>query len=64
MPVTRLAMTMRHGNDDYPTRFDAIDNAERKAPKEIPSGAVIELRICVGQSRDCGLRRVDLFAER
>ena len=57
-------MTMRQGNDDYPTRFDTIDNAEWKSPKQVPPGAVLELWVCFGQPQDCGLRRVDLFAER
>ena len=54
---------MRHSHNQDAARFDAIDDAERKALKQVPARSVIERRPSLWEAHDGGFGSVHFAAE-
>src|SRR5881409_1408630 len=63
-PVPRSSVTVCDGDDQNASGFDAVDDAERITPKQVPTCAVVERRPSVRELHNRGFGRVDLLAER
>jgi hypothetical protein len=62
-PVSRSSTSVRHGDDQDSARLDSIDDAERKALKQVPARSVIERRPGVREAHDRGFRGIHFTAE-
>ena len=56
-------MSVRDGDDENASGFDAVDDAERVTPKQIPTSAVVEGWPRVEEFGNSGFGGIDLFAE-
>ena len=62
-PVSGSPTRVRHGDDQDAASLDSIDNAERKALKQVPACSVIIRRPRLRQPKDRRFGRVDFIAE-
>ena len=62
-PVSGSPTRVRHGEDQDATSFDSIDNAERKALKQVPACSVVIRRPRLRQPKDRRFGSVDFVAE-
>jgi hypothetical protein len=60
---SRSSTSVRHGDDQDAASFDSIDNAERKALKQVPACSVIIWRPRLWQPKDRRFGSVDFVAE-
>jgi hypothetical protein len=63
LPVSRPSMAVRDGHDQNALRFDAVDDAEWKAPKQIAARVVVEARPCIRKASDGRFGCSDFIAE-
>jgi hypothetical protein len=63
LPVPRPSVPVRHGHDQDAVRFDAVDDAEWKAPEQVSPRVVIEPRPCVRKASDGRFGGIHLIAE-
>src|SRR3989442_4129577 len=62
-PVSGSATCVRHGHDQDASSFNSIDDAERKAPKQVPASPVIERRPGLREPNDRRFGSIDFAAE-
>jgi hypothetical protein len=64
LPVAGPSTRMRDGHDQHTSMFDAVDDAEWKAPEQVAARVVVEARPGIRKPRDRGFGLVDFLAER
>ena len=63
LPVPGPSMPVRHGHDQDTARFDAVDDAEWKAPEQVSTCALIEPRPYVRKASDGRFGCIQFIAE-
>jgi hypothetical protein len=58
-----LSTAVRDGDDDDPTCFDPVDDAEWKSAQQVPPCAVIKPWVRFGELRNRRFSGVNLFTE-